>query len=197
LVYGRGGEPRRADQQLRPQTYRGALKAAESVLAWQLAEEHGCEFVELRLGSAYGPYQQHGRALTALMRAALLGERIPISADPVLRDWIHFDDVAAACLAATESTRCRTPLVANVASGELRSLRDLVAIAEQVVGRPLASDEFADIRDGYGDVEPALLPAPEEFDWRPALSPEEGIRTYWEWAQTPIGRRYLLGDCDD
>jgi nucleoside-diphosphate-sugar epimerase len=193
MVYGRGGEPRTPGQPPRPQMYRGALKAAESAFAWQLAEEHGYEFAELRVGSAYGPYQPHGRALTALMRAALRGERIPLSPDPVLRDWIYFDDVASACLAATDRLRCRTPLVANIASGELRSLRELVAIAEQVIGRPLAGEELDDIRDGYGDVEPALLPGLDELDWQPTLSPEQGIRAYLDWAYTPFGRRYLLG----
>ncbi len=192
MVYGRGGRSRHPDHPTRPQTFRGALKAAESALAFQFAEETGTEFVELRLGSVYGPFQPRRRLITELMRTALLGERLRVVAEPVLRDWIHFDDVAGACLVATDAKRSRSPLVAHVASGEVHSLRDIVSIAERVVGRPLAHDEPSKAIDRYGDVEPALLAPPEEFDWRPTVTLDDGIAEYWDWARSPIGRHYLL-----
>jgi nucleoside-diphosphate-sugar epimerase len=72
-AYGHGGGPSDPGQALLPRTFRGALKAAESLLTRQLAEEAGIPLVELRVFTAYGPYEQRERLLR-LMRA-WLGER--------------------------------------------------------------------------------------------------------------------------
>ncbi|MCP5477939.1 MAG: NAD(P)-dependent oxidoreductase [Rhodanobacteraceae bacterium] len=55
MMYGRAPIPRRVTNHLQPETFRGAIKAAESILAQQRADELGIAYTELRLFTGYGP----------------------------------------------------------------------------------------------------------------------------------------------
>jgi nucleoside-diphosphate-sugar epimerase len=189
-AYGHGGAPCDPGQALRPQSFRGALKAAESLLTRQLAEEAGIPFVELRVFTAYGPYEQRERLLPQLMRAALLGERVAILREPRHRDWVHFEDVADACLAAAAS-HAADSAVFNVCSGRLHSLREAAEAVERIVGRTLVAEHSYSGRDQYGDAEPGLLADAERFDWKPRVAFEAGLVSYWAWARSEAGRGYL------
>jgi nucleoside-diphosphate-sugar epimerase len=189
-AYGHGGAPRDPEQALRPQSFRGALKAAEALLARQLAEEAGIPFVELRIFTAYGPYEQPERLLPRLMRAALLGERVPILPEPRHRDFVHLEDVADAALAAA-APGASASAVFNVCSGRLRSLRETADLVERIVGQPLVAEHPYPGRDRYGDAEPGLLADRGSFEWRPRVAFESGLASYWEWARSEAGRGYL------
>ena len=189
-AYGHQGGPCDPGRALRPQNFRGALKGAESLLTRQLAEEAGIPFVELRVFTAYGPYEQRDRLLPQLMRAALLGERVAILPEPRHRDWVHFEDVADACLAAAASHSADSA-VFNVCSGPLHSVREAAEAVERIVGRTLIAEHSYSGRDHYGDAEPGLLPDAERFDWTPRVAFEAGLVSYWAWARSEAGRRYL------
>jgi nucleoside-diphosphate-sugar epimerase len=189
-AYGSGGGPCDPGQVLRPRSFRGALKAAESLLTRQLAEEAGIPLVELRVFTAYGPYEQRERLLPQLMRAALLGERVALLSEPSHRDWVHFKDVADACLAAAASPAAGSA-VFNVCSGRLHSVREAAAAVERIVGRPLVAEHPYSGGDPYGDAEPGLLAGVERFGWKPRLAFEAGLAEYWAWARSDAGRGYL------
>ena len=190
-AYGQGGAPRDPTQGLRPQSFRGALKAAEGLLARQLAEETGIPFVEVRVFTAYGPYEQRERFLPRLMRAALLDERVAIVTEPRYRDWVHYEDVADTCLAAA-APEAADSAVFNVGSGRLRSLREAAEAVERIVGRTLVAQQPHPGRDEYGDAEPGLIADEGRFAWKPRIPFEAGLAAYWAWARSDAGRRYLL-----
>ena len=79
--------------------FRGAVKAAESLLAAQLAAQLGLALSEVRVFTGYGPFEQAQRLVPSLLRAALSGTRVPLAATPAHRDWIHYEDIARLCLA--------------------------------------------------------------------------------------------------
>lgn len=192
MSYGEGGQPRRTDAVLRPQTFRGAVKAAESLLAAQLAAESGIAMTEVRVFTGYGPYEQRERFVASVLRAALSGDRVRLAQVPGRRDWIHYDDIARACLAAMASPTM--PAVFNACSGRLHDTREVATLLETIVGKSLVADEIYPAGDCYGEVEPGQLPAPAEVDWAPAISLLQGLEHCWAWARSASGRAYLLAE---
>ena len=73
MVYGPSSHPHSAMDMLAPVNFRGACKAAVSLLGRQLSVEGRTKCSEVRIFSAYGPWEQPERLLPQLMRAALDG----------------------------------------------------------------------------------------------------------------------------
>lgn len=191
MSYGRSGGPRRTSDVLRPQTFRGAAKAAESALAAQLASESGIALTELRIFTGYGPYEQRERLVSQLLRAALGGPLVRLTVEPFLRDWVFYDDIARACLASCSSPS-RAPGVFNVCSGTLTTTHEVARTLERIVGRPLVGSEPFDRGDRYGDVEPGVLPeAAGGLDWAPEVTLSQGLERCWAWATSPEGTAFL------
>jgi len=123
----------------------------------------------------------------------LFGDDYPTPDGTCIRDYIHVADLADAHLRAIEATaptdaRTDAPLVCNLGSGGGFSVREVLAVAEQVVGRPI-SHKIGPRRAG----DPAILVASNEraadvLGWRPAQSSlEEMIASAWDWRQRHPG----------
>lgn len=190
-VYGRGPDacdPRMAP---RPQSFRGALKAAESVLARRLAQEHAVELVELRLLTGYGPFEQTERLIPQLLRAALgAREPITIARQPRWRDWVHYDDVARGCLQALVC-KADTESTFDLCRGHRHTLQETAERLEQIVGRRLVAGFRDDIPDHYGDVGPCSAPDRNRFDWSAEIDLDSGLADCWKWARSAAGMRWL------
>ncbi|WP_166212086.1 NAD-dependent epimerase/dehydratase family protein [Cognatiluteimonas telluris] len=196
MCYGEGGQPRRVDAALRPQTFRGAVKAAESLLVAQLAAQFDIDLTEVRVFTGYGPYEQRERLVASLLRAALRGGRVRLAPTPARRDWIHYDDIARACLAVLSvPSGASVPKVANACSGTLHDTHEVARLLERITGAALVDAAAYEAADRYGDVEPGCLPlAADGLDWRPRVDLAQGLQACWDWARSPSGRQYLLAD---
>jgi nucleoside-diphosphate-sugar epimerase len=187
-----GDAPRQVRTALRPRTFRGAVKAAESLLVAQLAREYGLRATEIRVFTGYGPYEQRGRLIASLLRAALTGGQVPLAAMPGQRDWIHYQDIARACLASATAFP-QEPRVINACSGRLHDTHAVAAMLEAICGRPLVAAQTYPDCDAYGDVVAGSPPeVADGIDWSPLMDLETGLAQSWEWACSPAGRAYLL-----
>jgi UDP-glucose 4-epimerase len=119
----------------------------------------------------------------------LFGDDYPTPDGTCIRDYIHVADLADAHLRALEATaiddaRTEAPLVCNLGSGGGFSVREVLAVAEQVVGRPIPH-QIGPRRAG----DPAILVASNEraadiLGWQPTQSSlEEMIASAWNWRQ--------------
>jgi nucleoside-diphosphate-sugar epimerase len=134
------------------------------------------------------------RVLTRLLKAALTSTRVPLSAAPLPRDWVHHEDIARACLLAAEIDT-REPTVFNLCSGRLRDVREVANMLEAITGRELIAENAYPGADRLGVVMPGMRPAAEHgFSWQPHIELEAGIEACWRWARTEPGRRYLLAE---
>lgn len=197
MCYGPSDTPHRPSDPLRPRSYRGAIKAAESLLAAQYARETNAAVTELRIFTAYGPWEQPERLLPSLFAAALTGDEVALTARSHSRDWVYVGDAARACIMAGEHPSAG-PEVFNVCSGQLYGTHEVARAVEAVTGRALVSHRLYNKADQYGDPFPLGIPPGRggSFPWAPEYDLEKGLRAQWEWAQSEAGRAWLLSRAD-
>ena len=184
LVYGAGDAPHREDEPLAPGTRRGAVKAASSLLALQHARETGFPLVEARLFSVYGPWEPLHRLIPRAIRAALLGEELPLTEPGLRRDPVFVDDAVEACLSAAEAPGVAGRAI-NVGSGREVANEELVRAVAEVTGRPvrtLAGAYPARASDRPHWAADTTL-ARELLGWQPRHSLREGLARTVPWVE--------------
>jgi UDP-glucose 4-epimerase len=146
----------------------------------------------LRLYSVYGPYEEPGRFVPALVEAALRG-RLPVLASPtVARDFVWVGDVVEAYLRAGAAPGAGA--VYNVGSGRQTTLAQAVDAARRVLG---VTDEpsWSSMGDRPWDTEVWVADVSKiqrELGWRPTVDFDEGLARTAEWLRDDpaVRRRY-------
>lgn len=188
--------------------YGETKRTFEGALRWY-GRAYGLRSVILRYFNAAGATERNGEQhapethlvpnilLAAQGRAGLtiFGEDYPTPDGTCIRDYIHVRDLAAAhllALGASDPADPRTgqregptePLVCNLGSGAGFSVREVLATAERIVGRPIPH-RVGDRRPGDP---PVLLAssarARDVLGWRPAHeSLEAMVGSAWAWRE--------------
>jgi UDP-arabinose 4-epimerase len=177
----------------------------ERMLHW-CGEAYGIDWVSLRYFNAAGadPDGDIGEAhepethLVPLVLDAARGHRAqidiygtdyPTADGTAIRDYIHVQDLAQAHLQALRHIEDGGRSMAlNLGTGTGHSVREVVAAAERITGRPVPSRE-CDRRAGDP---PVLVADPtrarDVLGWRPGLSDLDSIlRTAWAWHCRDMG----------
>ena len=176
----------------RSPNFRGTVKAAESLLAAQLAAQLDLALSEVRVFTGYGPFEQAQRLVPSLLRAALSGTRVPLGVRPAHRDWIHYEDIARLCLAVASAPSPQAGPF-HACSGKPADTRQVARLLEDITGVPLVAEAPFEGHDHYGDVPRGMPPTRADgIDWAPGIDLREGLARTWEWARTRAGRDHLL-----
>ncbi len=119
----------------------------------------------------------------------IFGDDYPTSDGTAVRDYIHVADLAAAHQAALEATapgdtRTDDPLVCNLGSSSGFSVREILAAAEMIVGKPIPHS-VGPRRIGDPPVLVASTGrADRVFGWRPLHSSlSEMVGSAWAWRE--------------
>jgi nucleoside-diphosphate-sugar epimerase len=118
---------------LAPATLYGTAKHATHLVAESFAAEAGLELAWGRIFMPYGPREDAARLVPSVIRALLAGAEAPVSDGAQVRDFMYVEDLAGAFAAILDSD-VRGAL--NVASGRCCTLREMVALVADTVGRP-------------------------------------------------------------
>lgn len=137
LEYGHRVEPLHEELALEPVTFRGAAKAAATVIALHAARA-GAPVVVVRPFSVYGPHEPPHRLVPTAIRAALDDGALPLTEPGLRRDFVHVDDVVRAIVAALTARPVVHGRVYNAGTGVQTANEDLAVLVGDVVGRPLA-----------------------------------------------------------
>jgi len=143
---------------------------------------HGLDYIALRAANPYGPGQlpiaQQG-VISVFAYQMLRGHEIVMWGDgSVVRDYFHVQDLAALCVLAL-----RAPVsgVFNAGSGTGRSLRDVIAALERVLG----CKARVRIEDGRASDVPRIVlnstAAQRTFGWKQEIDFEEGLAGVKQW----------------
>ncbi|MDD3528641.1 MAG: NAD-dependent epimerase/dehydratase family protein [Gallionellaceae bacterium] len=166
---------------LAPLSHHAAGKAAAEQYLGVFARQ-GHATAILRPANVYGPGQplQTGfGVIRTLLEHLRRGTPLTIWGDgETTRDFLHIDDMVAACLAVLDAPASGT---FNLGSGNGLSLNALCRLVERVTGRAMAIRH----QPARGvDVQTVILDSSafrQRYGWQPRVSLDEGLRATWQW----------------
>lgn len=146
---------------------------------------YGLPTLAFRFFNVFGPLQapdhDYAAVVPKFIAAALSGKALPVHGDGLqTRDFTYVGSVVAVIVDALQR-RVTYPGPVNLAFGSRRSLLDVIAILEQLLGRPLEVDHRdprpGDIRDSQADSSrlEALFPGLEPVEFA------HGLRLTVDW----------------
>lgn len=175
-VYGRNPAPFQEDMLPDPVSPYSLSKAAATLLCRNWAAAYGCPVTILRLFLVYGPGQGEERFLPQLIDTALAGKPFRMTPGEQTREYTYISDAVEGFIRAAR--RGPAGEVVNLGSGEEISLRKLVGLTGEVLGREVVLDpnflpyRENEIRRFFGDHSRAR----RLLGWRPLVGLEEGLR---------------------
>lgn len=155
-----------------------AIKQAFETILQYYAETVPLKAVTLKIGDTYGPGDPRPKVLNLLLELLRSGGRLDMSPGEQVLDILHVDDIVEAFMYTAEQLggmRRGTVQSYALSSGELVSLKDLVALFEKAAGKSL------DINWGGRPYRERELMKPWDMGnplpgWKPTISLGEGIR---------------------
>jgi UDP-glucuronate 4-epimerase len=174
-VYGNAeAYPTREDADTRPVSPYGVTKLACEHLAGAYRSSFGRNVVSLRYFTVYGPRQRPDMAFARISQALACGTPFHVYGNgEQTRQFTFVQDAVRATLAAME--RAPGGSVYNVGGGTEASLRDVIALGEQLTGRRL-DVRYTDA--GAGDVRRTAADISRirsELGWEPCTSLEAAL----------------------
>ncbi len=179
--YAAAARPLAEDADLRPRGFFGATKAAGSLLLQAAAAERGIRAVVLRAFQVYGPGDHPTRLVPVVLAAARTGGTVPLPARLSRRDWVWVGDVVDACVRAARDDGLPHGTVLNIGTGVQTSTEELVALAERVTGRVIATSPGThpgrdwDTADWVADPSAAR----RLLGWAPTVHLADGLARTW------------------
>jgi UDP-glucuronate 4-epimerase len=171
----------------RPNSPYGITKLACEQLAGAYGRSFGLDAVGLRYFTVYGPRQRPDMAFARILRALAEGASFELYGDGgQSRSFTLVSDAVDATIAAAAAP---PGSIYNVAGGGEATMRDAIALAEEIAGRSLdlrsGPPARGDMRRTKADTSRILA----EVGWQATTPLAEGMRTQWEWALARVATR--------
>jgi UDP-glucuronate 4-epimerase len=168
----------------RPNNPYGVTKLSCESLHDSYARVFGLRAVALRFFTVYGPRQRPDMAFTRIVNALARGERFELYGDGTQsRSFTYVGDVVDATIRSIDAT----PGVYNVGGGEEATMREAIALLEEIAGTPLevvyGPPQVGDMKRTKADTRRIEA----ELGWRATTSLREGLAHHWEWASARVG----------
>lgn len=166
---------------LAPATLYGVAKDALRRTLAAYAASTGLGWAWGRVFLLYGRGEHPDRLVPSVARSVLRGEPTRCTHGRQIRDFLHVEDVGAAFAALADAEHVQGPV--NVASGEPRSIREVVTSVAAISGTPELA-RFGDVPAPAED--PPLLVADvrrlrDEVGFTPRRSLAEGLSDAVDW----------------
>jgi dolichol-phosphate mannosyltransferase len=174
------------DWELLPNSHYSVSKIAASYMIKFWGQQKHLPVINLRLYSAFGPWEEPDRLIPVLVQHGLR-KAYPSLVDPeISRDFVFVSDIVrATLLAALRGVSSSRGESINIASGIKTTIREVAQIAKEIFeidGDPQwgsMTNRAWDLKDWYGD--PSL--AREALGWEATTSFKEGLTKTLEWAK--------------
>jgi UDP-glucose 4-epimerase len=182
--------PIREDHPIDPDSPYGVSKLAGEKHCLAYAKLYDLEAVALRYFNVYGPNQRfdaYGNVIPIFVFQMLRGEPITIFGDgEQTRDFVNVADVVQVNLKAAAAQGVSGAF--NIGSGTRITINELARILMDLIpehgGVRPGPPRPGDVRDSLADISAAR----SAFGYEPAVSIEDGLVEYVEWARQEIER---------
>ena len=183
-VYGDAERyPTPEDVQPRPNNPYGITKLACEHLQDTYARLFGLRAVALRYFTVYGPRQRPDMAFTRIVQALAGGERFELYGDGTQsRSFTFVADVVDATIRALRAS----PGVYNVGGGDEATMREAIALAEEVSGRRLDASYGPPATGDMKRTKADTTKLERELGWTATTPLREGLRAQWQWASSRV-----------
>ncbi|MDZ7374290.1 MAG: GDP-mannose 4,6-dehydratase [candidate division KSB1 bacterium] len=186
-VYGIGDAPHSEEEEPAPTDVYGMTKLIGEQLTRQAAQTYRYSAVIARLFNIYGPRETNPHVIPEIVSQALVGNRLKLGNLEPKRDYIHVSDVAEALALLVDCTLDTVCEVFNVGTGREYSVKELVEMAERILGRHLEieQDPSRTRRSDRLHLCANINKIQRWVGWRPRVRLEEGLRRLLleEWAE--------------
>jgi nucleoside-diphosphate-sugar epimerase len=175
--------PTTEDVEPRPNNPYGVTKLSCEHLHDTYARLFGLRAVALRYFTVYGPRQRPDMAFARMVDAAARGEEFELYGDGTQsRSFTFVGDVVDATIRALQA-----PLgIYNVGGGEEYTMRDALALLEQVAGRPVRV-RYGPPQTGDNHRTKADTTRIERaIGWRATTPLREGLEAHWSYASARV-----------
>ncbi len=185
--YGFNASAPKESAELMPNSHYSVSKIATASLMRYLGRTKELPVINLRIYSAYGPYEEPDRLIPVILKCGMEG-KYPSLVDPdISRDFIYVQDVVeAAVLAATLGVKKLPGGSLNIATGKKTTIREVARLIKEIFNLKVEPkwgtmpNRSWDIRDWYGD--PAY--AKEILGWQAKTSLKDGLIKTIDWVKS-------------
>jgi UDP-glucose 4-epimerase len=192
-VYGKTREfPTPVDALRMPNSPYGATKVTGEDLCQLYRENWGLDYCALRYFTVYGPRQRPDMGFHKFLRAILEDRPLDVFGDgSQSRDCTYVGDIVEATIQAGD-TRTKSQ-VFNVGGGTRRSLKDILALMEEILGKRAqirhTEKERGDVPHTHADITKSR----DEFGYTPRTPVEEGLRAEALWMKEFVEQTDPIG----
>jgi len=131
--YGFKDRPPSEREWLEPNSHYAVTKASATLFCRHTALGERVHLPTLRLYSVYGPWEEPGRLMPALVLHGIERKLPPLVAPDVARDYVYVDDVCDAFVLAATRPKQELGSVYNVGSGTQTTLAQVVDVARRLM----------------------------------------------------------------
>jgi nucleoside-diphosphate-sugar epimerase len=163
----------------------GITKVGCEQLAHAYAKSFGLDAVVLRYYTFYGPRQRPDMALARIVNALARDSSFELYGDGMQsRSFTYVTDGVEATIAAMEHAPAGTTY--NVGGGREATMRDAIAMLEDIAGRSLDLVERPAAAGDMRRTAPDVTRIERDLGWRATTALEDGLRAQWEWASVRV-----------
>ncbi|MEU6646757.1 NAD-dependent epimerase/dehydratase family protein [Saccharomonospora sp. NPDC046836] len=190
-IYGPQGDPDEGSPTDPRNPYaQSKLEAEQTLLA--AAKTGACRTTILRLANIAGGFREiYDRddkpIIPRVLTSARDGQPVPVNgAGDSVRDYVHVEDAADAVIAALQTGPSSPSALFNVGSGQGASVTEIITVAEQITGNPIAVERKPPVEE-VERVVPNVQRIQQELGWSPYRSSLARIITDgWEAMTTTL-----------
>ncbi len=167
-------------------------KLSAALYARYAARRFEKPIVTLRLYSVFGPYEEPGRLIPALLAEGAKGKLPPLVRPETAHDFVYVDDVCEAFLLAASHPQKTKKGIYNVGTGFQTEMRHVVDVARRVMA--LNEEPVWNSMPGRGWDTSIWMADPrrikEDLGWAPKHDFESGFRKAAQWYRNdPASRK--------
>jgi dolichol-phosphate mannosyltransferase len=183
--YGYKDHAPREDELIEPNSNYAITKAAGTHLT-MLAAAAGLPAAALRLYSVYGPWEEPGRLVPALVSGAREGRLPPLVSPETARDFVYVGDCCDAMVTvAANIGAAPSPPLLNLGSGVQTTLSELVEVVRRALGVE-QEPRWGTMAQRAWDTsrwvaDPTAMD--EHFGWRARTGLEAGLTATAQWLE--------------